>query len=378
MNFKFKRIITTGTFIPEIDGLRFLAITSVVLLHLSGFLLVKDMNDYTTTYNFGIYDRFLSHGHIGVPLFFVISGFILGKPFANSYINHQPLISIKSFFLRRLTRLEPPYLLVMTIFFFASVYLVKTISLEEGLPSYLASITYTHNFFYGKPIQPLLNVVAWSLEIEVQFYIITPLLALLFTIRNNSLRRSILVGAALFFLIVDFYESLSFISIINYFEFFLIGFLLADLFVSKATLFRKSKVDYLLCLLFAINIWGFTINDFNSIYSKIGWECVQLTSMFFLYYLVLFHKAIPLLSNTIVTNIGGMCYTIYLLHFPIIGLFGNPLVKINFSNNSLLSTSIYSTVLLAIILIISSLFFLLIERPCMDKNWYKRDRNLVD
>ena len=59
-----RRITSKGTFIPEIDGLRFVAIASVVMYHLRGFLSPES--------------RLAAHGYRGVNLFYVISGFVLG------------------------------------------------------------------------------------------------------------------------------------------------------------------------------------------------------------------------------------------------------------------------------------------------------------
>src|SRR5262245_56709348 len=74
---RLSRISSSGRFIPEIDGLRFIAITSVFLYHLACFTVhkTKDVPQdpvYLVT----------SHGNFGVQLFFVISGFILSLPFA--------------------------------------------------------------------------------------------------------------------------------------------------------------------------------------------------------------------------------------------------------------------------------------------------------
>ena len=106
MELSFKRITSTGSFIPEIDGLRFIAIASVVLCHLSSFLTIRDTNTYTDTFDYTLLKQLLSRGYLGVPLFFVISGFILGLPFAKFYIGGQKPINLKKYFLRRLTRLS--------------------------------------------------------------------------------------------------------------------------------------------------------------------------------------------------------------------------------------------------------------------------------
>lgn len=118
MRLSFKRITSSGSFIPEIDGLRFIAIVSVVLFHLSGFLTKKMQNHSGDILTVTILKHILSHGHLGVPLFFIISGFILGLPFAKFFISKGPRINFKKYFFRRLTRLEPPYILTMTVLFF--------------------------------------------------------------------------------------------------------------------------------------------------------------------------------------------------------------------------------------------------------------------
>lgn len=373
MKLSFKRITSSGSFIPEIDGLRFIAIASVVLFHLSGFITAKDTSQYTDSIDYSFLKKLLSHGDYGVPLFFVISGFILGMPFAKYHIANGKPIPLKKYFLRRLTRLEPPYILVMTILLFGAVYVAKTLSLSEAIASYLSSIIYAHNFIYPG-ILPKLNIVTWSLEVEVQFYILAPLMASVFSLKNVSARRIILFATAVLFIAINKFELLpfQFISLINFMQYFAIGFLLADLYVSKSTILPKTKFDYLIGFVFFSIIWIYKNEDFTSNSQQFAWELTQVISIFFLYYYVLFHKIFKFLSLRLITNIGGMCYTIYLLHYPIISMFGNPIMKFSFSNYSFINVSIYAIILLLLIMSASSVYFLLVERPCMDKDWYKK------
>ena len=64
----------------------------------------------------------------------------------------------------------------MTLLLFGSVYVAKNLSIQDAIISYLSSIFYVHNYFFDG--LPLLNAVAWSLEIEIQFYISMPFFAL--------------------------------------------------------------------------------------------------------------------------------------------------------------------------------------------------------
>jgi peptidoglycan/LPS O-acetylase OafA/YrhL len=102
---KLKRTTSGGNFIPEIDGLRFIAVISVVLFHI--------VNHYIDKCSFALTEsiaatHFVQYFGNGVYLFFAISGFILALPFAKHYLISEPKPKLKAYFLRRLTRLEPP------------------------------------------------------------------------------------------------------------------------------------------------------------------------------------------------------------------------------------------------------------------------------
>ncbi|MFM8848803.1 MAG: acyltransferase family protein, partial [Cytophagales bacterium] len=180
-----------------------------------------------------------------------ISGFILGMPFAKFHVAKENRISIKQYFLRRLTRLEPPYILIMTFLLFGSVYVAKTISLNKGIASYLSSVFYSHNFIYPGSL-PFLNGVAWSLEVEVQFYILAPVLAYIFSVRIAAMRRLLLIAIAILFITLNKFHlnPLPFTSLINYLQYFLVGFILADLYLSNSMILPKSKYDYLIAFAF--------------------------------------------------------------------------------------------------------------------------------
>jgi peptidoglycan/LPS O-acetylase OafA/YrhL len=370
-----QRITSSGRFIPEIDGLRFVAIMSVVVFHLNGFILAKQTAVYSdNSQHWYIFQDLFQHGHYGVELFFVISGLILGLPFASHYINQDKLPSLKNFYIRRVTRLEPPYILSMLLLFFASVFVVGKFSLGVGLPSLLASLTYTHNIFYGRDSTPLINNVAWSLEIEIQFYLLAPFFAKIFSLEKN-LRRIILLACVPFFSILQAYIQLPFVSLFEYVQFFAVGFLLADLYVSKEDKFNKNNIlTILLGVLFFCVIWSYNLDKTHATaLVKIIWFTIFPLAIFGFYYLVLFTKFWKgIFSHKFLTVIGGMCYTIYLLHYSIISMFGNWTIKRSFSNTFWIDWLIQSVILSSLVLIICSIYFALIERPCMQKDWHKR------
>ena len=72
----FRRITTSGGYLAEVDGLRFVAIALVVVYHIIGYL--------GTSPPWAVFEWIRHYGRYGVHLFFAISGFILAVPFAAS------------------------------------------------------------------------------------------------------------------------------------------------------------------------------------------------------------------------------------------------------------------------------------------------------
>ena len=111
--------------------------------------------------------------------------------FGGQILNKKTPVPLSKYYLRRLTRLEPPYIIIMTLLFGALI-LVQNEDLKSLFPHYLASLFYLHRLFFDtwSPINP----PTWTLEIEVQFYIIAPFLALLyFSIKRKWVRRWLIV-----------------------------------------------------------------------------------------------------------------------------------------------------------------------------------------
>lgn len=371
---KFRRITSSGDYIPEMDGLRFLGLIFVVGFHLRIFLMEKDTHSYLGDgIGFELIDRLISNGAFALPLFFIMSGYILGVPFASHRMGFNKGVKLKSYFLRRLTRIEPPYFVALLLFFVANVLVVKKIAMDEGIRSLIASFFYVHNFAYGKDTLPLLLEPAWSLEVEVQFYFLAPLLALLYTLKNQTFRRWLWIGLTVFFIAFDYLFELPFRSLLNYFEFFLLGMFFADLKVGGYS-FKPKKTWFTTLIAWAacFCIWLYRPIDFEETHMRFLWDFtrVALSTVFF-HYLFLMEGS-RLLSLRWATNIGGMCYSIYLLHYAVISFFGNPIMQFQFSQYRFFNLAIYSALILFAVWAVSSVYYLLIERPCMDKQWPKK------
>lgn len=359
------RITSGSVIIPEIDGLRFLAIAPVVLQHFSERI-IKAYPPATDAGN--AIARLLSHGHIGVYIFFAISGFILALPFGKYYLLGGKRVSLAQYFIRRITRIEPPYLIAMTILFFVLI-VVQHVPFDELFPHYLAGLLYIHRLVYDtwSPINP----PAWTLEIEVQFYLVAPLLiAFYFRIRNYIIRRSALCLVVAVKVVIsnattlldNFYLTLPFTI-----EYFLIGILAADVFLTRSSSPSKQYTICfdILCLISIVVLFStWTWN--KDIWSK----SLFLFALFSIFY-TCFQSGVVryILSLPWITAIGGMCYSIYLLHLGFAELFVSLVKKSSPFDTYIENLIVFLPVFLGCLFIVSATFFKLVEQPFMDSRW---------
>lgn len=318
------RVTSTGDLIPEVDGLRFIAISVVVFHHLVSIYLpvsgrmaqVRSYADWMTASDQSWLIRLAYCGHFGVQLFFVISGFILALPFAKRAFNDLPAPDLKSYYLRRVTRIEPPYVICLFLLFF--LFWFESRDSAARIPNLLASLVYSHGLIFGR--ESLINGVTWSLEIEIQFYLLVPFLVKIFRWRNAAMRRATLVAAILggaFLSLNVIYPSGSSrlpLTFLNFSQYFLTGFLLADLYLSYAGREQKRTFAWDAVTVGAAALMLATLMWFGTLY-------YLLPLMIGVFYVGCY---LGRLSNAFVrlrwiVILGGMCYTIYLYHVTIIG-----------------------------------------------------------
>lgn len=363
---RLRRITSGSSWIPEIDGLRFVAILLVVLYHLTAELAAKSDVPLTMQPWYSGLFAFFGRGDIGVRIFFVISGFILGRPFARHYLLGHPRPSLSSYYLRRLTRLEPPYLINISIYAI-SIALYCHISLRTLFPPFAASAVYLHGFFFRST--QFISPVAWTLEMEVQFYLLVPLLTLVFLVRNRWLRRALLGAASIalpatlhYFLAGKITGASPFWATIGWLlQYFLAGMLLSDIYVTEIPAWRASWLWDVI----SGAAWYVLLFTEHSRFHPL--ESLLIAVAFLgAFRGVLLHRLFTIEWLAIV---GGMCYSIYLWHFFVIALIFKVSRRVLVTHDLLNNFLVQSVLILPCILAVSVLYFILIERPCMDPTW---------
>ncbi|MDX2281457.1 MAG: acyltransferase family protein [Saprospiraceae bacterium] len=362
-----RRTTSGAAWLPEIDGLRFVAILPVVLQHLLERFYRYTQVDKPAALFDDQFAFFISRGTVGVFLFFAISGFVLALPFAKSVLNDKPPVPLKQYYLRRLTRIEPPYLIWMTVF--ALVLLVKgTYLLPELFQHWLATVTYTHNLIFHDYTR--INPVAWSLEVEIQFYLVAPFLAMAyFRVRNKWYRRIGLVAVIFLAITLQTYSGgpIPFwlkASILGQIQHFLIGFLLTDLYLTewKAGVAKHRIWDLLAVLAFVVMCY-----TWSSEYLKNLLFALALCTLFMAAFKGVAFR--HMLQNTWIAVTGGMCYTIYLIHLPMLEGFMHISNKIALGNGFWLNFIVQVCICLPVVWGVSALFFILLEKPFMQKKF---------
>lgn len=364
-----QRVVTEGVYLAEVDGLRFVAIFLVILQHLSERLIRNTAIEFQTPIKEDPFAFLVSRGTVGVFLFFAISGFVLCMPFAKSMMADKPNAkkpSLKNFYIRRLTRIEPPYLIWMTLF--AIVLIAKgNYPLSEMFLHWLASITYTHQIFFND--YSIINPVAWSLEIEIQFYILAPFLAnFYFGISNKKLRR---IGISVFIVAyIILMWSMGWLhfpmkaTLLGRLPHFLIGFVVADYYLFDCKKEQKHLIwDFLAVFSLLIMCYTWTEELLKTVIF-----CIALT----VFFISGFHSYAfnAFLKKPWIATFGGMCYTIYLTHLPLLEGLIRFTKHITFTHYYLVNLALQALIVVPIIGIASIVFYIFTEKPFMRKDWY--------
>jgi peptidoglycan/LPS O-acetylase OafA/YrhL len=348
---------------PEIDGLRAVAISAVILYHLQIKLFFSLEHE--------IQISLFKGGFIGVDIFFVISGYLITKIILKELIN-TGTFSFKNFYERRIRRIIPALLFVMMISFFIALVCLLPDSFSEFSESILYSLVFSSNlyFYYTEQsyqavsslLKPFLHT--WSLSVEEQFYIIFPIILLI--IFKYFRKYFLIILIVIFFISILFAESGNRNQ--SLFNFYMISSRAWEL-VSGSILgyleikLKRRSPHYILNLIlpfFGFILIAHSILFFDSNYHPSFQTLSPIVGVCLIIWFS--HKdelVTKILSSKLFVGIGLISYSLYLWHYPIFAF--SRIIEF-------MEEDIFRKILIIIIvLLISLISYYFIEKPFRNK-----------
>lgn len=333
------KFIENNSYRKDIDGLRAIAVISVILFHLG----------------------YLPNGYLGVDVFFVISGYLITGIIYNELLEGK--FSILNFYKRRIRRILPLSSFICLICLVIGFFVMLPDDLENLAQSVVATnlvsnnilpIITTKNYWdVSNEFKPLMHT--WSLGIEEQYYIFYPFLFLLF---GNKKIHFILPTLFVFSILSIF---LLFLPFEEYLKFYLLPFRFFELSLggTVAILMHKKLLNTLLApfsilgLILFISIDTSLMSNYISILIAVTLTCFILctanSNM---------KSASIILENKLMVFIGKISFSLYMWH-QVIFSFGRYFIF------EYLSVGI-SLMLLLLIFFLSILTYFYIEQSFRD------------
>ncbi len=290
----------------DIQGLRAIAVMSVVIFHIN--------------------PQLLSGGYIGVDIFFVISGYLIMGFIWRDLNNHS--FSLMHFYSKRVQRLFPALLVMVVVSAIFAYFILLPHEALKFSSSLIATLLYVSNFYFyleadyfndAMEFAPLLHT--WSLSVEEQFYLLFPLLLmLLFSKAKKDIFKLLLflsfVSLILSQILISYDKSFAFFASPTRFFQFIIGGVVAISFQKNS--FSKVFNSSFSVIGLVIIILSLFLYDAKTLFPGIHALVPTLATA-----LVLFAGQNPnfisaFLSNRLFRVIGNSSYSIYLWHWSLI------------------------------------------------------------
>lgn len=307
----------SGKYLRHIDGIRAIAVVSVLLFHLNV--------------------PYFSGGFVGVDIFFVISGFLITRLIVQE-LQDNGSFSFSHFYLRRLRRLGPAMLVTVSASFVVAYFQFAPDDLRQFGGSVVASLFSVSNVFFwyesgyfdtASSLKPLLHT--WSLSVEEQFYLTWPLILIVSSTLLGSGRAVLVVAAvgAISFLVnlwvqfggagfTDVKSAMFYLPFFRVFE-LVIGAMLVWAWRQRPRSTGWSDLlTFLGMVMIAVSIvWYDENTPFPTYYALLpclGAACLILSGDR--------SRIAYTLTNGVSVRIGLISYSLYLVHWPLIVFWG--------------------------------------------------------
>lgn len=314
------------SFREDINGLRAIAVLSVVIFHFN-----KD---------------YLPGGFAGVDVFFVISGYLMTSIIFRGLEHNN--FSIISFLKARAKRIIPALTIMILALLIIGFLCLEPLTYRLIGKHALSSLLFISNYIYsiesgyfdlGSHDKFLLHT--WSLSVEWQFYIIYPMVLLLISklASINTIKKVIVLFTLLSFVLSCIYtrthpESSYFMLYTRAWEMMLGG-------IAYIYPLRRIENNGRCCEIMGVAI---IIFSFFIISESTPWPgYMAAIPVFGAYLCIVSNNRNSILSNKIFQQLGLWSYSIYLIHWPIIVLFHKVNIKIEFVTFFLITVILSAT-----------------------------------
>lgn len=340
---------------PEIDGLRAIAVISVIIYHLN--------------------ENWLSGGFLGVDIFFVISGFLITGIIITEI--QQNSFSFKQFYTRRIKRIYPAFITVMALVSLIASAIFIYNDFNKLRKTIELAIAFLSNFYLGLTQgyfdlsaneNPVLHI--WSLAVEEQYYLIFPLILILAYKKFREIKVLFIITLILFFILLatsfipaNFYKevlhqpNIYYLSNLRFPE-LLVGSLLAIYHNLSNKVQLSKQVNNILAILSTLLLFSCLFLMNNDI-AYIPGITLILPCIFtaLIIHTTSQNNIVKLcLSNKAIVFIGKISYSLYLYHWIFIA-FAYYITGEKQINNQLIA------IVTVLTIIFSVLSYYLIEQP---------------
>ena len=373
-----------------LDGLRAIAALAVFGVH---FNQMAGLDANLGPFDLG---RWLANGNTGVALFFVLSGFLLSMPFWRQVHGSGSTVNVGSYVVRRLARILPAYYLCL----FGLLGIMLASGGAPSINNVLSHIVFLYNLNDWNILS--LNAPFWTLAVEMQFYLVLPLLML--GLRRLSARAAL---TAVSLLVVGTYLAnyglMSFLlargqwpiqvsliwpfslyisgpgsfvltySTLAHATYFLIGIATALLFVlgargsgAQSSGAAGSRADWVFwsCAGVVLLVLSTPLDDMlQAPHGHYNWPFVPLLLAAMIYVTPRSRLARNLLETAPLRWLGLISYGFYIFHYPVQKLFARLLGQAGLSMTQF--WWLFAALSLAGSMAVAALSFRLLERPVM-------------
>jgi peptidoglycan/LPS O-acetylase OafA/YrhL len=323
--------LASGRRIATIDGMRGLAIVLVVWYHVWETCWQPSVIPFVNV----SLQPIVETGWLGVELFFFISGFVLMLPIARDRLLDKPLPSWRTFFEKRVLKIVPSYVLCIAVLLALGVQSFPSVSAE--VRDVVFHLLFVHNWFSVS--YWTIDGAMWSLGVEIQFYVIFPLLAIAFV------RAPVIVAAAMIAVanawriwalsVNHYFLAQREAQLPAYLDLFAIGMLCAFGYVYLALrrpeITRHAWAFSALMVAGLVAFWFLAANCYDIAHTQPEWpepwkvEHRSLVGLTFagvaLGSLFAFPLVQRMLANPVLLFLAAISYNLYLWHQPIVYAF---------------------------------------------------------